>query len=231
LALTEFLSQGVAIASSELATMARAAANSPTQAVAVAGAALGYGLTVTGAFMRTMLPLRWLAVGSNLALVVFGALFPSLITFATALTLLPINLVRAVEVTRLTRRVTRAEVAADMAGLWLRPYMKVRRLPAGATLFSRGDEADRLYLLVEGHLELAELGMALLPGLIFGEIALFSPDHVRTHTARCMSDCTVLELHERTVKSLYYENPSFGFHLMGLLAGRLRADIARQAQR
>jgi len=227
----ELLAQAVAYAGGTLSQFVASATASPLQALAAGAALAGYGLTLAGAFTRTMLPLRWLAVASNIALLFYGALFPSVMTLFTAATLLPINLYRAVEVTRLTRRVTRAQVTADMAGLWLKPYMRVRRLRPGQTLFARGDTADRLFLLVEGHLELVEIAMALLPGRIFGEIALFSPERRRMHTARCVTACTVLEIEDSTVKSLAYENPSFGFHLLRLLAGRLSADAARYAAR
>ena len=200
---------------------------SPTQIVATLAGAIGITLVVSGALTRTMLPLRWLVVGSDSALLVFGALHPSVITMTVAACLLPINLFRAIEVTRLTRRVARAQADADLAGLWLKPYMKARRLKAGHVLFNRGDEADRLYLLVDGDLELVDLGKALEPGRIFGEIALFSPSRRRTHTARCVSACSVLEIHESTVKQLFFQNPAFGFHLIELLAGRLSADIER----
>ena len=201
--------------------------DSPTQIVAHLAAVLGVALVVIGAFARTMTPLRWLAVGSNAGLVIFGALHPSPITLIIAATLLPINVYRAVEVTLLTRRVKRAKVAADLAGLWLKPYMKSRRLRAGQTLFSKGDFADRLYLLADGQMELADIGQPLEPGRIFGEIALFSPDRLRTHTVRCVTACTVLEIHETTVKQLYYQNPAFGFHLIALMAGRLASDVER----
>jgi len=201
--------------------------HSPQQIVAYLCAGLGVGLVIVGAFVRTMMPLRWLAVGSNVGLAVFGALHPSPITLVIAVLLLPINIYRAAEVTRLTRRVTRAEVSADLAGLWLKPYMKARRLKAGQTLFSKGDQADRLFLLAKGQMELADIGQSLEAGRIFGEIALFSPSRARTHTVRCVTDCTVLEIHETTVKQLYYQNPAFGFHLIALLAGRLSADIGR----
>lgn len=204
---------------------------SPLHAIGAGCAVIGFGLTLAGAFARTMLPLRWLAVASNVALLVYGALAPAMVPFVTALVLLPVNVWRAFEITRLTRRVSRAQVTADMAGLWLRPYMKSRKLAAGATLFRRGDTADRLFLLVDGVLELVEIGTALPPGRIFGEIALFSPDHARTHTARCTSDCTILEIDETTVRELYFQHPDFAFHLMNLLAGRLTADVARQAVR
>jgi len=202
--------------------------HSPAQVVAYLCAAAGVGLVIVGAFVRTMMPLRWLAVGSNIGLAVFGALHPSAITFTIAVLLLPINIYRAAEVTRLTRRVNRAETSADLAGLWLKPYMKARELKAGQTLFAKGDAADRLFLLAHGQMELADIGQPLEAGRIFGEIALFSPSRTRTHTARCVTDCTVLEIHETTVKQLYYQNPAFGFHLIALLAGRLSADVARE---
>jgi len=200
---------------------------SPTQLLAYAGGAAGVLLVVAGAFVRTMIPLRWLAVGSNVGLLVFGALHPSLPTLVVSALLLPINLYRVREVIRLTRQVAAAERAGDLSGVWLRPYMKPRKLRAGQVLFRRGDEADMLYLLADGRLELVEIGRELPPGRIFGEIALFSPDHRRTHTARCISACTVLSLDEGTVKQLYYQDPAFSFHLIRLVAARLSEDVRR----
>ena len=205
--------------------------SSPAHLAAAAALTLGIVLVVAGAFVRTMLPLRWLAAGSDLSMLIFGALAPSLTTLLIAGALLPINIFRALEVTRLTRRVTRAQANASLSGLWLRPYMTSRRLEAGAVLFRKGDDAHHLYLLVSGELELSDIGKRLETGRIFGEIALFSPSHRRTHTAACISACHVLEIHERTVKQLYFQNPTFGFHLMELLVGRLSADIERNATR
>jgi len=205
--------------------------SSSVQVLATGAAALGIGLVVAGAFVRTMLPLRWLAAGSNAALIVFGALHPSIVTLVIAAAVLPINIVRAIEMTRLTRRVRSAQANADLAGLWLKPYMKPRRLKAGQTLFHKGDTADRLFLLVDGEMELSDIGKRLEPGRIFGEIALFSPNRLRTHTVHCVSGCTVLEIHESTVMQLYYQHPAFGFHLIELLAGRMSADVERSEAR
>ena len=203
---------------------------SPLQIAAHLAAIVGVALVVVSAFVRTMIPLRWLAVGSNAGLLVWGVLHPSPTTAAVSALLLPINIVRAIEMTRLTRRVQRAADAADLAGLWLRPYMKPRRLRAGRTLFARGDHADRLYLLTQGEMELVEIGQRLEPGRVFGEIALFSPERVRTHTARCLTRCTLLEIDQGTVMQLYFQNPAFGLHLIRLLAGRLGRDVARLEQ-
>lgn len=204
--------------------------SSPRQILAHAAAVVGVAFVSVAAVVRTMVPLRWLAVGSNVGLLLYGALHPSPPTLAIAAALLPVNLWRAVEVMRLTRRVQRSAGAGDLTALWLRPYMKARRLRSGRVLFRQGDLADRLFLLVEGELQVVEIGQRIEPGRIFGEIALFSPAHRRTNTVRAASDCTVLSIHESTVRQLYYQNPDFGFHLISLLAERLGDDVARARQ-
>ena len=200
---------------------------SPVQIAAHGAAALGVLMVAAGAVVRTMVPLRWLTVGSNLGLLIYGALHPSPVTLVVAATLLPINIYRAVEVTRLTRRVHRASAAAYLAALWIRPHMTARRLKAGQVLFNKGDPADRLHLLADGRMELSDIGVPLEIGHIFGEIALFSPSGLRTHTVRCISACTVLEIHETTVRQLFYQYPAFGFHLIELLAANFSRNLER----
>jgi len=203
------------------------ALSTPTGIVALAAAVVGAALSVIGTFLKTMIPLRWLAVGTNAGFVVYGALFPNLPMLILHATLLPINIFRAMEMTKLTRRVTRAAKSGDMSGIWLKPYMKKRQLKAGTILFRKGDTADHLYLLADGLIEFVEIGTQLKPGRIFGEIAFFAPDRRRTLTARCVENCTVLSIVESTVKQLYYQSPEFGFEVVALVAGRLTADIDR----
>jgi CRP/FNR family cyclic AMP-dependent transcriptional regulator len=111
--------------------------------------------------------------------------------------------------------------------VWLRPYMKAKRRKEGEILFRKGDVADRLYLLASGRVEFVEIGVSIGPGQVFGEIAFFAPHGRRTGTARCVEDCTVMSLHQETLRQIYYQNPSFGFELIGLVADRLSADVAR----
>jgi CRP/FNR family cyclic AMP-dependent transcriptional regulator len=200
---------------------------SPAGLVALASAGIAGALILAGSFVKTMIPLRWLAVGSNFGFIVFGALFPSLQMLLLHVLLLPINLYRLIEMIRLTRRVNDAAQERDTSGLWLRPYMKRRKLKAGAVLFRKGDPADHLYMLAAGRIELVEFGSELPAGQIFGEIAFFAPDRRRTATARCTEDSEVLAINESTVRQLYYQNPDFGFHVIGLVAGRLTSDIRR----
>jgi CRP/FNR family cyclic AMP-dependent transcriptional regulator len=205
--------------------------DSPRDIVAYVAGGLAASFVIGAAFVRTMIPLRWLAVAGNVGFIVFGVLHPQYLTLVVAAVLLPINVRRALQMMRLTRRVKAAELGSDQTGLWLRPYMKPRRLRPGAVLFRKGDEADHLYCLVDGQVELVEIGLRLEPGKIFGEIAFFAPDRRRTLTARCVEAATVLSIDEVTLKQLYYQNPGFGLHLMGLVAGRLSQDVRRIEQR
>jgi len=210
---------------------AQAVLASPREIAAYLAGGLAASFVIGAAFVRTMIPLRWLAVAGNIGFVIFGALRPQYLTLFVSVMLLPINLRRALQMMRLTRRVKAAETASDLSGLWLRPFMTARRLKTGAVLFHKGDLADQLYILVDGRIELAEIGFELERGQIFGEIAFFAPDRRRTFTARCVDDATVLMIDEATLKQLYFQNPAFGFHLIGLVAGRLSQDVRRIEQR
>ena len=105
--------------------------------------------------------------------------------------------------------------------------MKQTKRKAGDVLFRQGDDADHLYILVDGRVEFPENGATVGPGQMFGEIAFFSPERKRTLSARCAEESTLLSINQATVRELYYQNPGFGFEIVGLVAGRLSADIAR----
>ena len=201
--------------------------SSPSQVVALCAAAVAGGLIVSSSFVKTMVPLRFLAVGGNFGFLVYGLLHPSPIMALLQGTLLPINLYRLREMVRLTRRVRGASLSADTSGVWLKPYMKTVRRLAGSVLFAKGDSAEHLYFLAEGRVEFVEIGESIGPGQVFGEIAFFAPARRRTLTARCSEDSVVLSVNQSTVRQLYFQNPAFGFELVGLVAARLSADVAR----
>ena len=190
--------------------------------VTIAGA-----LVVASSFVRTMIPLRLLAVASNVGFLVYGALHPSLTMLILHATLFPINIVRTVQMVRLTQRVSAAAQSSDHSGVWLRPYMRSRRYRAGHVLFRKGDTADHLFFLAAGKIEFVEIGQVMEPGRLFGEIAFFAPDKCRSLTARCLTNCQVLRIDELTFRQLYFQNPAFGFEVVSLIAGRLMADRQR----
>jgi CRP/FNR family cyclic AMP-dependent transcriptional regulator len=211
----------------EATRYAQAALESPSEMLALLFVLVGSGFVLVSSFVKTMIPLRWLAIGSNFGFVAYGALHPSYPMLLLHFALLPINVFRLSEMVRLTRRVKAVRVEGELSGIWLRPYMRSRRLRAGTVLFKKGDLGDRLYLLAEGRIELVEIAGSIAPGQIFGELAFFSPDRRRNLTARCAEDSIVLSIDEGTVKQLYYQNPAFGFKMVELVAARFSADVSR----
>lgn len=211
----------------QLSAYLASALSSPTELVALFAAAVAGGLQISSSFVKTMVPLRWLAVLSNCGFLGYGVLHPSFVMALMHGVLLPINVVRLTEMTRLTRRVKAATNNTDRSGIWLRPYMKSSRRKAGDVLFRIGDEAEHLYILIEGRIDFLEIDASLGPGQMFGEIAFFSPERRRTATAKCGEDCVLLSIDQSTVRQLYFQNPGFGFEIVGLVAGRLSADVAR----
>lgn len=207
------------------------ALGTPAGIVALCSAAIAGAFVIVSSFVKTMIPLRCLAVGGNLGFLIYGALHPSLIMVLLHGTLLPINIYRTTEMIRLTRRVRAAAESSDLSGVWLRPYMRRQSLKAGDVLFRKGDEATHLYFLAEGRIDFVEIGETMEPGRLFGEIAFFAPNKRRTLTARCATNCVVLRIDETTFRQLYYQNPAFGFEVVTMVAGRLLADRQRLEER
>lgn len=179
--------------------------------------------------MKTMVPLRLAAIGSNLAFIAYAgmaSLYPVLVLH---LVLLPMNVWRAVQMILLVRRVREA-ARGDLSVDWLKPYMRSERHGAGETVFRRGDQADRMYYLLAGAVELVEIGITLQPGSLFGEIALFSPDQTRTQTAVCRSPVELLWITQAEIAQLCYQNPAIAFHLLRLITARLLMNAERLAR-
>jgi CRP-like cAMP-binding protein len=187
----------------------------------------GVALVIAASLVRTMVPLRTLTVASNALLLIAAVLAKEPANVLLYLLLIPLNTYRLVEIRRLTRQVEEAATHRDTSGMWLRPYMSANRLKAGEVLFHQGDAADSIYMLVEGEFELVEIGKRQPAGELFGEIACFSPERVRTLTGRCVTNCVILSITKEVFEQLYFQEPKLAFYVSNLIAERLSADIAR----
>ena len=181
-------------------------------------------LVFSSFFMKTMIPLRTVAVCSNVSFItyallglrygVFGRVYPILVLHAA---LLPLNLVRLRQLKGLLRAVR--EASDDETIRSLVPYMQTERHGAGDVLFQKGDAADHLYIVQDGRVRFPEIGKVMSAGAVFGEVGLFAPQNVRTVSATCDSDCRLHTITRQKVLELYYQDPQFGFFLMRLVAG------------
>src|SRR5919198_6215417 len=119
-------------------------------------------LVFSSFFMKTIIPLRIVALVSNVAFIgyallgltygVFGRLYPILVLHSC---LLPLNVLRLRQVRTLISAVHEAsDVEAVHA---LVPYMKTELRRKGDVVFRQGEPADRLYLIQSGRVVFPEI--------------------------------------------------------------------------
>jgi CRP/FNR family cyclic AMP-dependent transcriptional regulator len=188
---------------------------------------LGYAsaLLSLAAFSRqTLIPLRILAIASNVGFVIYAGFENQGPTLLLHACLLPLNSIRLHEMIRLTRGIHDANTA-DFSLEALAPFMRHETYDAGDVVFEKGDAAKRMYVILNGTVDLVEFGKQAKPGDVLGEIGLFAPGGERTATAICRTACEMQSVTYDTVMQLYFQNPQFGLFLLQIITGRLLANI------
>jgi CRP/FNR family transcriptional regulator, cyclic AMP receptor protein len=176
--------------------------------------------------MQTMIWLRYLAIAACVAVTLAGVFSGYYLVAVLGLILAAINVWRLVEMRMLvsdTRKVTAAS-GAPITIDWLLPYMRTLALPKDTVLFRKGTIADAMYFITKGKVEFEELGVQIGKGSLFGEIGVFSDAKERTATAKTAEDTSLLVVDADKARELYYQNPEFGFFLVGLITRRLFED-------
>jgi CRP/FNR family transcriptional regulator len=111
----------------------------------------------------------------------------------------------------------------------LRKSMDEVRLTRGQTLFSEGDQAERLYVIGEGKIKLGTVSAdgrenllsVLGPGDMFGELSLFDLKP-RASTATAVTDARLFSLGNDDLQELLRVRPEVSFYLLQSLAQRFR---------
>jgi len=189
---------------------------------------LGTGLAFMTFYMKAMLPLRYIAVSSNAAFIVYGyytGMYPVLVLH---LMLLPLNIVRIVELQRLMAQVALAgqgEVSIEV----LLPFMTRHSFKAGDTLFRKHDPAREMYYILQGVVRIEEVGMDIGPGQVAGIMGVFAPARTRPWDAVCQTDGEMLMLSEKKLMEICYQNPQLGMSVTRLVTQRAIADLGQRS--
>jgi CRP/FNR family transcriptional regulator, cyclic AMP receptor protein len=186
---------------------------------------LAAALVFMSFFMKTMVPLRMVAMASNLAFIsyalmglhygVFDKVLPILVLH---LALLPLNIVRLRQVSTTIRNVREAS-GRNQNLEFLIPYMKSESLAAGTVIFRKGDQANHVFMIRRGHVALPEIDKKLGPGDFFGEVGIFADAGHRMLTAVCDDECELLSITREKVIELFYQEPRFGFFIVRAMSG------------
>jgi hypothetical protein len=181
-------------------------------------------------YMKTMMPLRTVAIASNVAFISYGYLGGMAPILILHVALLPLNLWRLHQTRQLVKRV-RLATEGDLNFDWLIPHMIYRSFATGETMFQKGDPARELFLITAGTVRLTELRIDVGKGSMVGEIGVFTPHKARTATAVAVTGVDVLAITEDRVIALYNDNREFGFYLVSLITKRLVANFEELERR
>jgi len=107
------------------------------------------------------------------------------------------------------------------------------QLAPGDFLFREGDKDDKMYVVLEGEMEIV-LGDFVLetarPGALIGEMAMID-NSPRAANAVAKTSCRLAEIDRRRFHFLIQQTPHFATHVMKTLADRLRHMNAVAATR
>ena len=201
--------------------------------VALAHITLANMLALTGAtffvatlMVRTIVPLRFIAIISNVFFIGYGVLAGAVPTFLLYTLSLPINIFRLRQMLNLVKK-ARVSAQGDLSMDWLRPFMTPRKYRKGEVLFHKGDPAKEMFLTVTGTFLVTEIGVQIPPGRMMGELGFVDPKNRRTQTVECIENADVLAITYEKLLELYFQNPEFGYYFLRLTTERLMQNISR----
>lgn len=182
---------------------------------------------VSAFFMRVPIRLRQISLITNVTLVFALGYYHLWATCVANAILIPLNLWRLRELFATRAAVRAAMATTDLSWDWIRPFMTRRRVAGGQIVFRKGDVADELFFILDGTAHLEELDVDISIGVLFGEIAMFSPERRRMSTAIAKSDLTLLSIGGEALAEMYEKNPQFGVYIVRLITQRLLEDLER----
>ena len=120
-----------------------------------------------------------------------------------------------------------------------------REFPAGTVIIEEGEPGDSLFIMAAGEVEITKQLTLVLDedtpkervmirlkaenGVYFGEMALLESE-IRSATVTALTDCTLLELHQKDFLELIEQHPAMGIKLLLRLAQILSRHLRKTNQ-
>lgn len=180
---------------------------------------LAGALVLTAFCLKTMLPLRCVAIASNVAFIAYGLATSALPIAVLHFALLPMNMLRLWEMRALADKVKSACTESPCLAA-LVPHGQIRQVSAGTVLFREGDSAKAVYLILEGHVSIVGRNGAVGPGGLLGERGILSQGRRHLEGALCDSDVSLASISEDKFWEVFYCNPEFAAQLVRLIVSR-----------
>lgn len=119
----------------------------------------------------------------------------------------------------------------------LKAALRQLEFPPNTILFREGDHGDRLYIILDGQLEIIkalgtpdeQLLNICVPGDYVGEMCLLDPDRSRTASVRTGSPVRLLEITRSHLDALIQQYPAIGYAMARVLSQRLHASETKMS--
>jgi CRP/FNR family cyclic AMP-dependent transcriptional regulator len=124
-------------------------------------------------------------------------------------------------------------------------HTQTRDFPAGAVIIQEGETGDSMFIMISGEVEITkELTLVLdedtpkervmirlkaEDGVYFGEMTLLE-NEARSATVTALSDCVLLELHQKDFLEMIHRRPAMGVKLLLHLSQVLSAHLRKTNQ-
>lgn len=182
------------------------------------------GLVLTAFWVKTMIPLRLVAMAGNIAFLAYGFLLGAPSIIALHGLLLPLNFVRLRKMRDLTRRV-RGVSQGSMDLSMLLPYMSQHSKAAGEAFFHKGDLSDHVIYVISGTVRITDLDRQIGPGELLGEMGVFTEDRRRTDTAVAETEVTYGQISADRFWEVFFQDPAFGAYLIRTIVRRANTNV------
>jgi CRP-like cAMP-binding protein len=124
-------------------------------------------------------------------------------------------------------------------------HTQTRDFPADAVIVQEGETGDSMFIMISGEVEITkELTLVLdedtpkervmirlkaEDGVYFGEMTLLESE-VRSATVTALTDCVLLELHQKDFLEMIHRRPAMGVKLLLHLSQVLSAHLRKSNQ-
>jgi CRP/FNR family transcriptional regulator, cyclic AMP receptor protein len=181
-------------------------------------------LVLTSFYLKTMIPLRMVAMVSNAVFIAYGLQVGATPIVVLHALLFPLNAVRLFQMRALTRKV-RSSSRGRMSPSMLLPYMTQTRRSAGTEIFRRGDDSTEVYYIISGAVRILEFDKVIRPGDLLGEMGVFTDDYKRTGTAVCETDVELGSISADKFWETFFQDPTFGAYLIRTIVKRSTSNV------
>ena len=124
-------------------------------------------------------------------------------------------------------------------------HTQTRQFPADSIIIEEGETGDSMFIMLSGEVEITKRLTLVLDedtpkervmirlkaenGVYFGEMALLE-NETRSATVTALTDCSLLELHQKDFLDLIWHNPVMGVKLLLRLAEVLSRHLRKTNQ-